>query len=352
MEEFIGFTFNNIHSSSLGIQRMSKGGLISQPFLPTIQDKAEEGIKTDGSVYLGTKLRTLVFQIDFVYGPIDEFTFQKIKSFCNSKTLGPLILDETPHKIYTAKISGSALSSYNVYGDDEEKRYIGTGQLTFTSYSPYATGKYHYIEELVNTTPSWESGRIINVEQPYSAKLIATEEDIVAVSQIIGELKIFELTRQPDHFIGELKVDKNSYWVDADLEQELLDILTMYELPFERECGIQKEGDNIFFVIDNVGDTEITVSPTLIGRGILKFYIDEKLCCSVENWDTDPVKMDGNLNFFLNKATNKLSTKCKMLEGDFLKIPPGRHRISLKTGNLHSWNSTLIGSVDFRYQYA
>ena len=263
-----------------------------------------------------------------------------------------MILDETPHKIYTAKISGSALSSYNVYGDGEEKRYIGTGQLTFTSYSPYAIGKYHYIEELVNTTPSWESGRIMNVERSYSAKLIASKEDIAAVSQIVGELKIFELIRQPDYFIGELRVDKNSYRVDANLEQELLDILTAYELPSERECGIQKEGNNTFFVIDNVGDTEITVSPTLIGRGILKFYVDEKLCCSVENWDTEPVKMDGNLNFFLNKATNKLSTKCKMLEGDFIKIPPGRHKISLKTGSLHSWNSALIESVDFRYQYA
>jgi hypothetical protein len=29
MEEFIGFTFNNIHSSSLGITRITKGGLLN-----------------------------------------------------------------------------------------------------------------------------------------------------------------------------------------------------------------------------------------------------------------------------------------------------------------------------------
>jgi hypothetical protein len=48
----------------------------------------ESQIKSDGSVYLGTKQSTLVFQVDFVYGPIDELHFQNIKAFCESKTLG------------------------------------------------------------------------------------------------------------------------------------------------------------------------------------------------------------------------------------------------------------------------
>ena len=351
MEEFIGFTFNNIHSSSLGIQRMSKGGLISQPFLPTIQDKVENQISADGSVYLGTKQQTLSFQIDFVYGPIGEASFQAIKSFCESKTLGPLIFDETPNKIYTAKISGSALSSYNVFGDSEEKRYIGTGQLTFASYTPYAIGKYHYIEEIINSTPSWMSGKIMNIDRPYSAVLAASEEDINMISQILGNLKIIDEYISPTHFIGELKIDKTSYQFEASVEQELLDALITYKLPSQNECGVQKENNNTYFVIDNVGDTTISISPMLVGRGVMHFYMDNQFQCTVENWETSAVKMDSDLNAFTNALTNKVATNCRMTRGSFLKIPPGKHKLSLKTGDTHSWNSALVSSVYFRYQY-
>jgi hypothetical protein len=103
------------------------------------------------------------------------------------------------------------LSSYNVFCDSEEKHYIGTGQLTFISYTPYAIGKYNYIEEIFDSTPSWMSGKIMNIDRPYSAILAASEEDINMVSQILGNLKIIDEYISPSHFIGELKIDETSY---------------------------------------------------------------------------------------------------------------------------------------------
>jgi hypothetical protein len=55
--------------------------------------------------------------------------------------------------------------------------------------------------------------------------------------------------------------------------------------------------------------------------------------------------MDSDLRAFINASTNKTATNCRMIKGSFLKIPPGKHKLSLKTGNVHSWNSALVSSV-------
>ena len=39
MTDFVGFTYNNVHSSSLGIVRTSDGSRFNENLLPTIQDK-------------------------------------------------------------------------------------------------------------------------------------------------------------------------------------------------------------------------------------------------------------------------------------------------------------------------
>jgi hypothetical protein len=37
--DYIGFTFNGVHSSSLGIVRVSDGSRFNENLLPTMQDK-------------------------------------------------------------------------------------------------------------------------------------------------------------------------------------------------------------------------------------------------------------------------------------------------------------------------
>ena len=129
MEAFIGFSFNNIHSSSLGIKRITKEGLYSQPLSPTSQDKTEETISTDGAVYLGTTYTGFNITINYYFGPVNESGFQALKTFCETKKVAPLIFDESLYKIYSAKITGSAISYYNIYGAEGERIYYGTGEL-------------------------------------------------------------------------------------------------------------------------------------------------------------------------------------------------------------------------------
>ena len=52
--DFLGFTYNGIHSSELGIFRVSDGSRYTENLLPTIQDKTVQVPGADGTYYFGS----------------------------------------------------------------------------------------------------------------------------------------------------------------------------------------------------------------------------------------------------------------------------------------------------------
>ena len=52
--DFIGFTFNGVHSSELGILRVSDGSRYDNDLLPTIRDRVVPVPGGDGSYYFGS----------------------------------------------------------------------------------------------------------------------------------------------------------------------------------------------------------------------------------------------------------------------------------------------------------
>ena len=51
--DFLGFTFDDVHSSELGITRISDGSRYTENLLPTIQDKTIQVPGSDGTYYHG-----------------------------------------------------------------------------------------------------------------------------------------------------------------------------------------------------------------------------------------------------------------------------------------------------------
>jgi phage-related protein len=55
MQDYIGFTYNNVHSSDLGIVRVNNGSRFEENLLPTIKDKTVEVPGRDGVYYFGSQ---------------------------------------------------------------------------------------------------------------------------------------------------------------------------------------------------------------------------------------------------------------------------------------------------------
>ena len=65
--DYVGFTYNNIHSSTLGITRVSTSKRYNEPILPTLKDITTDIVGADGVVYFGTKYTKRVFSVSFAF---------------------------------------------------------------------------------------------------------------------------------------------------------------------------------------------------------------------------------------------------------------------------------------------
>ena len=141
--DFIGFSFNGIHSSELGITRVSDGSRYNDNLLPTSQDKTAVIPGGDGTYYWETNYTQKPFNINIAFDDLSEEQYKNLRQVFSTKKLGKLIFDETDYKYYMAKPTGTPqLKTICFDGEDSESNptriYKGEGTIQFTAYYPYA----------------------------------------------------------------------------------------------------------------------------------------------------------------------------------------------------------------------
>ena len=178
MGDFLGFTFGNIHSSDLGITRVSGGDRYDEELHPEIKDITTEVPGLDGQYYFGSNYGTREFNIDFAFDHLTEQQFRKLRTVFGKKQIQKLVFDERPYKYYMAKIANPIELSYvcfdepyytwekieteyneyvqGVSGDFEYKHYDGTirtiykgeGKITFVCHYPFAKSSFKQVSYL------------------------------------------------------------------------------------------------------------------------------------------------------------------------------------------------------------
>ena len=144
--DYIGFTFNGVHSSTLGIKRTSEGSRFNENLLPTIQDKTVQVPGGDGMYHFGSYYTQRQFNISYAFDALTEEQLSEIKRVFGDKKIHTLIFDEMPFKTYQAKVTGSASIKYIPFAEGETNRiYKGEGSIQFTAYDPYAHCKEKYL---------------------------------------------------------------------------------------------------------------------------------------------------------------------------------------------------------------
>lgn len=168
MGDFLGFTFGDIHSSNLGITRVSGGDRYEEQLHPEIKDRTVEVPGLNGEYYFGSDFGTRTFDIEIAFDHLTEEQFRKLRQVFGTKDIKRLIFDERPYKYYMAKLESpielsyicfdepnytwqKEQTGYNTYmqgisGDYEHKVYDGTvrriykgeGKISFISYFPFA----------------------------------------------------------------------------------------------------------------------------------------------------------------------------------------------------------------------
>lgn len=163
--DYMGFTYNNIHSSVLGIVRTSEGSRFNENLLPTIQDKTVQVPGGDGTYYFGSYYTQRPFTISFAFDSLTEEQVARLKSHFGDKKIHDLVFDETPYKVYSAKVTGTATIKHIVFAEGATNRtYKGEGSIQFTCYQPFARSKYKWLDQYNNENiGEWsEASRMID----------------------------------------------------------------------------------------------------------------------------------------------------------------------------------------------
>lgn len=150
--DFIGFKYNNIHSSEFGIVRTSDGSRYQDGLLPSSSDQVTPIPGGDGSYYFNTNFtERRLPPLSYAFDSLSEAKFRKLRQWLTSKGIYPLILDETPYKTYMAKVLDTSPIAYVCFGETGQPRvYKGEGSIQFTAYFPFAICKEKYLDQYTN----------------------------------------------------------------------------------------------------------------------------------------------------------------------------------------------------------
>ena len=103
--DFVGFSFDGIHSSELGILRVSEGDRYEETLHPEIEDLKVDIPGLDGNYYFNSNFKTRSISISIAFDSMTELQFRKLRRLFGVKKNCELIFDERPYKVYMAKVA-------------------------------------------------------------------------------------------------------------------------------------------------------------------------------------------------------------------------------------------------------
>lgn len=395
--DFLGFTFNGIHSSSLGIVRVSSGDRYESDLLPQMEDKTAEVPGSDGVYYFGSHYRQRKFIINFVFTHITDFELRKMRNMFGDRGIHDLIFDELPYKVYSAKVTSSATHKYICFDEEliEQNRgrfYSGEGSIEFTCFYPFARSRYKYLQDYnLYSISEWNLDPFfINVEQWKNGSGIEQQgmHDHL-YGQIINDLKSEEdLSILDSGSLASIYTDDLEP-VPTPTQDSLVSILLGMEQEGNASSYLNLDAwynNEISDVIYDGANSQIYLSNSLIGQVTNGSYYltynpgdidaDWKLKLNVSAGATvvggtlrikDKALQINNFQRNLLDTIIIIDSKTNMIYGQqtrtpynaaiaggtFFKIPKGESRFEINGFNIspNSTASTWHGELEYDYLY-
>lgn len=184
--DYIGFTLGGVHSSELGLMRVSNGSRYEQDLLPPLQDKTAQVNGRDGAIYFGSQYNTKPIKVPVAFDNMTEESFNRLKRLLQDKKPKYLWFDETPYKQWLVKAANVQNFKWVCFDETKnggEKRiYKGEGTLEFSCFTPYAESRVTFLDDPVDSVWVWnrenDSNRLVEKKNGEMAKKIITKTEI------------------------------------------------------------------------------------------------------------------------------------------------------------------------------
>lgn len=397
---YLGFTFNGVHSSDLGIVRTSSGSRYNDDLLPTTTDKTVEVPGGDGTYYFGSYYTQRQFTIDFAFDRLTDLQLRNLRRCLGDKKIHDLIFDETPYKVYSAKVTGSSSVKHLCFDIDGGQRiFKGEGTIQFTCFFPFARSRYKYLDSYtLGNIPEWDNDAdLVNTKEWRVASGIDNQgiNDMIyedAIEKLITDIDLIT-TAPGDLFTDDLEPNppaiEGGYIVLTSEATELGDgsspstlfaeLGAWFTSELGEAIGVQEassyielhpgilpvnEGNSTYFIIYNAGDlpTDWTLKIDGLVQGNLK-YISS---CVLGTYRGGGLLIIDK--FFLNEGDSYVivNSKTHMIEGytvenvksgniynaavvlgDYFKIQTGKDRFLI----IGTTEDILLHEYEIKYDY-
>lgn len=155
--DYLGFTFDGVHSSKLGIVRTSDGDKYNENLTPTFSDITATVPGLDKTYYFGSNFTQATATIKFSFDSLTDTQIRELKRLFSQKEPKDLIFDEAPYKVYSAKPQSIPTLSYLCFDKNGQRIYKGEGTITFVAYSPFARSRFKYLDDYtLENIPEWK----------------------------------------------------------------------------------------------------------------------------------------------------------------------------------------------------
>jgi len=349
-DEFTGFTFNGIHSSTLGIYRVSESNRHTYLLTPSIKDTKVDVPGTDFDIYFNTKYGEYEFEISIAFADLTELQFRRFSEFYKTKSPFPLIFDENPYKVYMAKGSGAVDLKYVSFENDGKRWYGGEAKLKFVCRTPYAFSRFNFLDnfekanleewqQTVNDGTVMQSGYIAD---PTDTSQIVYDEDADGKVEFEDEVNNF--------------INKELWEEASDIQEE-----GQYNKPYVEngkvKIKIYNSGDvpmpisiRLRFIDDYIVpcalSTEEDPTRVLTWNGISRDKSDTKLKAAQDKY----VNIDTNINSVNGEDESYRNTYRSYLQyfsGNFITAPIGETTLVFSTIEILPY----IDGVFYRFRY-
>lgn len=359
--DFLGFSFDGIHCSQLGITHVSSSDRYDEDLFPEVKDKTIEIPNNHGEYYYGSTYGTRTFEIEIAYDSVTEAQFRNIRRLFGTRRVCELIFDERPYKVYYAKIESPIEMSYVCFDEEEwvwesenhehyipgsidhkvytgnvRRIYKGEGTINLICHQPFAHQLFK-IKELYERAGEDEGNLVTtytNVDEWIESSGILTEQEWNEhhIDQVISAGAPYTY-RIPVYNPGDLNVGFCLYIPFSSVAHEI-----------ETDEDVVIPSGELVYTIKKDPVGEITVT------GTANYTIEDKTITFTN--DTE-FEIEATISYAYNTYTQEILPKDEnsdiIINGDteILVLKPIQRKNKSDTGILINTRTHLIEGVNF-----
>ena len=275
--DFIGVSFKGKHLlRDYNIYRVTKSDrydmhLNANQKLNTATEKTFEG-----TYFFGGNRQPLQFTLNLAFDSLTASQLKEVKELFSPTSIGELIFDEHPYKVYDAKVSATPKMNYVLFGEnDEERIYKGEMTIQLTAYYPFAhtptqtkygvDGKYfqYYDINLYSTRNQWrEVSGLIDLDETFELGINRGEKPSPFIAKLSGSVAANTIIKVANNKITIQEACSNVEWnsktglVTGEVNSVRRGVRfsgqSICELPLADEVPEKAEGETLEY-IDTTG---------------------------------------------------------------------------------------------------